>query len=165
MKKGYNRRNITIGAIIGIALIVVAVVLLLVFQAGAFRLNVTYTVENALIEKEWQTEFRIRTTGEHSITFDVSGSGFITAVSILNENGTVVYRILNEEFSFTIGKHLDRGKYTLSLTYLMDFDDVERYLASSDMPYEIIPEDVQMLEEAFGRENTDYSGTFSIRIK
>jgi hypothetical protein len=161
MEKKKSKKNIATLIAIG-AVVITAAVILILGDSGVDELFVLQDVRTTNV---WQTDFRARTDKDYSVDLSVFGTGYITAIRIVDERGRAVYRTLGEEIMLSIGLSLSKGNYTLSLTYLFSIDEIMSYLENSGLPYDVTPEDIEVFNTAFNRENKDYSGTVSVVIK
>ncbi|HWS29744.1 MAG TPA: hypothetical protein VN512_06445, partial [Clostridia bacterium] len=126
--------------------------------------NISYSFKNVIEENNWECTFDIEETESYSVDLSMEARGFITALRIIDENGELAYQNLGEDFSFTTRVELDKGKYTLSLTYLVDEEAVEDFLKSIGQEERNL-ESVRYVNEAFSHNNEDYSAVFSLKIR
>jgi len=158
-----NRRRILIVAI-GLF---VSVGFIFLFKNNLFNnpaaLQISFTV-NTLEEKNWECSFSIEKTKTYKVDLNMKAQGFITALRIIGEDGKLAYQNLGEDFSFTPSMVLDKGSYSLSLTYLMNYEEVEKFLKETGHE-EISSKDIQYFNDVFKYDSDDYSAIFSIRIR
>ena len=131
---------------------------------GPIVFSISFPAESLLTQEEdWYLSFDIEDTREYSLELDMNARGFITALRITDEDGKLIYQTLGEATRGTTTLLLESGSYTLSVTYLADFEAVANFLRSTEQG-EMSSADVSFYTDVFSHSEIDDSTVFSITL-
>ena len=158
MSRKWRISRVIIGVVAGLAVLAGAI------QMTSPVFQTSFRVSDIRVDGSTQCNFNISQTEQYSIELNMKAQGFITALRIVGQDDSLAYQNLGENFSFTTDMTLNKGDYTLTLTYLKDMDEIEQFLANTGQSTNISTSDKQYYMEAFSHVNNDYSANFSILV-
>ena len=111
---------------------------------------------------EWPLE--IETTRIHYVNTNAEGQGFVTSLRFNDENGDLLFFQIGESFSLSMGLGLTEGTNTISLTFLLNNEDIQDYLLSIGRE-DMIPQIIEYARDVFNYSGEDYSFTVFIEVR
>lgn len=162
-KNKINRKHLLLAIGIGFLSIAVASIVVYNIAFPSVVFNTSIVTDNVLENTYRECTFKIEKDKTYSVNLTVLSQGMITAVRIMDESGELVYQDLAEDFTADFTIELQKGVYTLSLTYLADYEAIESFFENT-LQGDILPEWSSYYKEILGRE-TNYSASFSIKIQ
>jgi len=157
-----NRKSRVI-ILTSVLLLTTVLIVLYNFSKPTVVFSTSFAVDNVLEDNNRKYVFDIEKDKDYTIDMVILSQGIITAVRIIDENGGLVYQNLGEDISNSgMRLRLQRGRYTLSLTYLADYEAVVYFFEDTEQG-EISAEGSNYFNEVFSHD-TDHSARFSITL-
>jgi len=150
---------------IGIGLLSMAIACFAIYNTAfpSVVFSTWIVTDNTLENTYRECTFEIEKDKTYSVNISILSQGIITAARVADESGELVYQNLAEDFTADFNIGLQKGIYTLSLTYLVDYEAVGHFFESTTQS-DMLQEWSSYYKEVLGRE-TNYSASFSIKIR
>jgi hypothetical protein len=158
-----SKKHILFAISIGVFIIAAAIP---VFYNIAFRpvvLNASIVTDNVLQNPYQERTFTIEKNMTYTVQFAMRSQGSITALRIVDADGELVFQDLAEDFTNEFAIELEKGVYTLSLTYLYDYEAVTNFFDRTAQN-NILIEWSDYYKEIL-QHDTNYSAWFTIKIR
>jgi len=125
-------------------------------------LHIVIPVENVLESDNIEFWFSPFEAGQHSLDLTLRGEGVVTSFRLMSADREIIFYTISENFSSIVNVELDYGMHVLT-EFFTDYESLVSFFESEGLG-EISPQESEYFREVFGRDGSDYSAYFSIRI-